>query len=171
MTIQQLLTELFDRPLEHSPLIRDGKKMVSWFYVEDMVYVFMATSFEGLWDVEFFMVLTEFNKEEQQYLQKQDPLDPYVWPLLKKQVGRHGTQSMTHTGHSVAVVSTIVNLFDQFMQSTLPKEVKFTAKTSDSGRVKLYRRLAKLAGTKYNYSVEEQQRESAVVWYLTQQSE
>lgn len=166
-----VITELFERPLTYSPILHDDYwgKLVSWFYVENMIYVFIAEDAD-LWNVEFRMIRPRFTPEEKDLIEK-DPYGKDVWNLIKDQVRVLGSTKMEDTGHAAKVMGTVIAIFDKFMQSKMPKKVKFTAKTSDRGRVNLYRRLAKLAGTKYTYRVDEYHLGSAIDWELVQTSE
>ena len=162
------LTELFERPLKYSPLFfdEDGGRLVSWFYVNHMIYVFMAVGPE----IQFRMIEPELTSAEQTIID-QNPYDKDVWKIIKDQFISHGHLSMRNTGFANKIMGTIINIFDNFMRSKSPRSVVFSSATGDRGRVNLYRRLARLAGARYNYRVDEYTLDSVIEWELIKKSE
>lgn len=159
------LTELFDRPLEYAPLRQYGAGYVSWFYVGDnLTYVFEAA--RGSRDIYYTIYFSMINGQPDAHAMKNGPFGAEAWAQIEPEVGS-AYQKMTGVGNSIKVISTVVNVFREFMEKHRPQQIQFAAKTNDKGRVLLYRRLARMAGDEFNYSVEESEAESGQIdWDL-----
>lgn len=169
MTIKQLLTELFDRSVPYSPFVQDENKIVSWFYIKDMIYTFVATD-QDPYDITFIMIRPQFNAQEKAIVNK-NPYAKEVWDVIRDEVRVVGTTKMTGTGHAAEVIGTIVKIFDRFIDKYHPMEITFGAKTSERGRVKLYKRLARLAAEKYTYHNKEKILGNFADWRLTKKDQ
>jgi hypothetical protein len=152
------LTELFDRPLTHSNLMRYKDGFVSWFYVgKNLTYVFEVKG-----NTIYFNMI---NGQPDSDIVKNDPFGEAAWNQIEPELAR-ATTSLTRVGEAVKVISTIVNIFKQYIQQKRPREVEFSAKIKDRGRVLLYRRLARMAGEHFGYHVDEYAQESQIDWQL-----
>lgn len=161
VTETEMVAELFDRPLVHSPLKWDGANRVAWFYVDDMTYVFLAKD-QSTWNIEFFLV----NSQPDAETMAKYPWGINAWRQIKPKLEEFGTTAMTQTGNSFKVISTVVDLFIMFLSEEHPKEIQFSAKTQEKGRIKLYRRLASQAATEFNYRAQEYQGKRLITWKL-----
>lgn len=164
MTIKQL-TELFDRPLTHSGIRRtDSNRYVAWFYLEDSTYFFKAELERGdppSWDISFDFI------DEKPESADTDPWGEEALNDIEYLDSVGGSTEMTGTGNSVKVISTIVNIFTQFINKEKPQAVQFTAKTQHRSRVLLYRRLAKIAARSLGYTEKEINSDNVkITWYL-----
>jgi len=158
------LTELFDRPLEHSALRPYENGYVAWFYVGTrLTYVFEANqdSHTDPYVIYFSLIYAQPDRETL----IDDPYGDAAWTQIQKEM-TVSTQKMTGTGDSVRVIGTIASIFKQFVQQIKPRRLSFSAKIKDRGRVLLYRRLAGMAGKELGYLVEERETEYEFIWDL-----
>jgi len=152
------LTELFDRPLTHSDLMPYANGFVAWFYVGDkLTYVFEVKGTE----IYFNMIQGQPDRD----ILRTEPFGEAAWGQIEPELAS-ATTNLTGVGESVKVISTIVNIFKQYIQQKRPRVVEFSAKIKDRGRVLLYRRLARMAGEQFGYHVDEYSRDSQIDWQL-----
>jgi hypothetical protein len=135
------LTELFERPLKHAPFIQWNDNEVSWFYVDDMTYVFVAQrDYGNNYIVNFKMI----DSQPDEKIMQTDPYGPAAWSEIYNKMYRSKTK-ITGTGHQNQVIGTVIELFREFVATKKPDSITFVAFNQSRGRVLLYRRLALLA--------------------------
>jgi hypothetical protein len=164
VTAPTTLTELFERPLEHAPFIQWNNNEVSWFYVDDMTYVFMAQhNYGNIYLINFKMIPGQPDEE----IMQTDPYGEAAWDAIYNKMYQSETK-VTGTGHQNQVIGTIMEIFKDFVAKKQPTTIQFVAFASSRGRMLLYRRLALLAVKYLGFQFDEEDLSGiGKLWTLT----
>lgn len=164
-----IVNELFNKPYPHSELFQIANLWASWFYSKESTYLFGAENLsayggDNSWNVGF----TQFD-----FKPDVPEEDLYEMPAWKQIAGRAmfggGKQYNTKTGDQFAVLSTVVDIMTEFVKKVKPPKMEMSTFAGESGRVKLYRRLATKAAKEWGYSVKEEVEQDIITWYLVRQ--
>lgn len=63
----------------------------------------------------------------------------------------NGRFAISGEGHAIEIFSTVAKMFDEFLMSTHPLHIHFSANANEQSRIKLYDRFSKLISKKYGY--------------------
>jgi hypothetical protein len=158
------LTELFERPLKHAPFIRWDNNEISWFYVDDMTYVFIAQNESGNNYTVNFKMIRDLPSEE---IMQTDPYGADAWSEIYNKMYRAEIKA-TGTGHQNQVMGTIIEIFRHFVEAKQPEKIQFVAFKGSRGRTLLYRRLALLAVKRLGFQFDEDDLSGVgTIWTLT----
>lgn len=160
------LNELFERPLQHAPFLKWDNYLISWFYVDNMTYVFSAQrEYDNNYTVAFKMI----DSQPDEATLHSDPYGEAAWSEIYNQMYRSKTTA-TGTGYQNQVIGTVIAIFKDFVAKIQPNKIYFTAFNSSRGRMLLYRRLALLAVKTLGFQFEEDDLSGiGLIWTLTKE--
>jgi acyl carrier protein len=143
-SFKHFITEIFDKPLKTTKLVKDGLDYRAAFYLFDKKKTFLFSALNR-YRSNYEIVFTRYNVIPE-YIDKTELYKPEIITWFREAVNNkiYGTIDLTSDlgADSIKVIGTIAQLTVEFVSEFKPEVFSFSSKYQEYSRTKLYRTLA-----------------------------